>query len=324
MDAYARHAARSTVDMDNCFVVYDYAGEHSAGDSVSVELSSDGTSWSTLRSHTGNVAGATRAISLGPSWWGLEAVHLRFRIQTDASGVDEGGLIDDVSLRCESYVNPFAQLAGTSMSSPHVAGVAGLLFSQRPSASVAEVRAALLETTDALPSFAGLTVTGGRLSAGRALARFAAPAPGPPEAPPVAPPEVPADAPDELREPPRAVTSPATSPLALARAFRRLLAARSPRTLPARPRLAFRYRSRARGTLAAELLGPRGRGAKRPLLGRGATRFRRPATRKVTLALTRRGASHFARGRRRGLVLRVTFRPLRGRARTATVRVRLR
>jgi len=334
MNAFARHLPRSTEDKDNCLLVYDYAGGHATGDSVSVELSPDGASWTTLRTHTGSLSRRTEAIVLGPSWWGRPGVHLRFRVQTDGAGVGGGGLIDNVTLRCESYVNPFGQLAGTSMASPHVAGVAGLLFSQRPSASVADVRAALLETTDPVAGFAGATVTGGRLSAARALARFAA-APPLPVPPPVAMPLLlPLDAPSEPPEvvqdppppPPLGSLAPPTAsgPLSLARAFRQILAGFSARDLSARPRLAFRYRSRVRGVVAAQLLGPRGRGGQRPLLGRGAGRFTRPATRAVALRLTRQGIAHFGAGRRRGLVVRVTFRPVRGKTRTATVRVRLR
>jgi thermitase len=72
---------------------------------------------------------------------------------------------------------------GTSMAAPHVAGAAALLFARVAGISVADVRSALLSTTDRLSSMAGRTVTEGRLNLARALAAVA-----PPEQPPPAPP----------------------------------------------------------------------------------------------------------------------------------------
>jgi hypothetical protein len=57
-----------------------------------------------------------------------------------------------------------------------VSGAAGLLFSLEPSATVSEVREALLAGVDPVPALTGLTATGGRLDAAAALAALA-PAP---------------------------------------------------------------------------------------------------------------------------------------------------
>jgi subtilisin family serine protease len=62
---------------------------------------------------------------------------------------------------------------GTSMASPHVAGTAALLWARHPTASVGEVRQALLSGVDRRPSLVGRTVTGGRLNARRALEELA-------------------------------------------------------------------------------------------------------------------------------------------------------
>ena len=58
---------------------------------------------------------------------------------------------------------------GTSMATPHVSGAAALQWSRFPSATVAQVRTALLSSVDVKTSLVGKTVTGGRLNVYRAL-----------------------------------------------------------------------------------------------------------------------------------------------------------
>ena len=64
----------------------------------------------------------------------------------------------------------YGYLSGTSQATPMVTGTAALMFSLDPSATVTQVRNALLAGVDPLPSLAGKTVTGGRLDAWKALA----------------------------------------------------------------------------------------------------------------------------------------------------------
>jgi hypothetical protein len=63
------------------------------------------------------------------------------------------------------------------MAAPQVSGTAALLFSEKPTASVEEVRDALLSSVDPTPSLAGKATSGGRLNAARALAWLEPPAP---------------------------------------------------------------------------------------------------------------------------------------------------
>jgi subtilisin family serine protease len=59
--------------------------------------------------------------------------------------------------------NSYGTFSGTSMATPHVAGAVALYASANPNATAAEIRTALLSSTDATASLVGKTVTGGRL-----------------------------------------------------------------------------------------------------------------------------------------------------------------
>ncbi|HJQ32127.1 MAG TPA: S8 family serine peptidase [Pyrinomonadaceae bacterium] len=63
----------------------------------------------------------------------------------------------------------YEEHSGTSMATPFVAGVAGLVLSVEPDLSVKELRERILNTADRLDSLRGKVVTGGRVNAARAV-----------------------------------------------------------------------------------------------------------------------------------------------------------
>ena len=63
----------------------------------------------------------------------------------------------------------YTNFAGTSAASPAVAGAVGLLKAFRPNASAVEIRQALIDSVDQVPSLQGRMVSGGRLNVYRAL-----------------------------------------------------------------------------------------------------------------------------------------------------------
>jgi subtilisin family serine protease len=63
----------------------------------------------------------------------------------------------------------YKSFRGTSMAAPHVSGVAALILSMFPNASVSELRERLLSTAVSVPALKGKVRSGGRVSAYRAL-----------------------------------------------------------------------------------------------------------------------------------------------------------
>jgi len=104
---------------------------------------------------------------------------------------------------------------GTSMAAPHAAGAAALLVSARLGATVAELRAALLNTVDAKAALSGYAATGGRLNAAAALAAIATPTATPtptPTAIPTPAPPAPTPGPTPTLAPPAPPAPPVTTP----------------------------------------------------------------------------------------------------------------
>jgi subtilisin family serine protease len=153
----------------DCVLKFTYGTFLAAGDLLFVESSADDTTWPALGVF-GNTGGAVRsaAFELGAAG----SRYYRFHLTSNASGTSDGVYIDNVRLACPGGTygaGDYQFLNGTSMASPHVAGAAAVLFSARPLAPVAKVRAALLDGGDPVAGLSGKTVSGRRLNLNGAL-----------------------------------------------------------------------------------------------------------------------------------------------------------
>jgi serine protease len=92
-----------------------------------------------------------------------------------ATSVDLGA--PGVNILSTTPSNTYSVFSGTSMATPHVAGVAALVLSANGTLSTAELKAVLLTSGDSKPSLAGKTLTGKRLNAASALAAAGPPVP---------------------------------------------------------------------------------------------------------------------------------------------------
>ena len=138
------------------------------------------------------VAGrADAAINSGDilrTWWGTGGVndvidvsrfdngplYLRFGLSSDGDTTRDGVYVDNVRVTCiaTTYSGGGASdcvtLSGTSMATPHVAGVAALVLARTPAHTTASLRRSLVDTGDVVAGLApsaGITLSGRRLNA---------------------------------------------------------------------------------------------------------------------------------------------------------------
>lgn len=141
-------------------------------------VSTDGASWTPVTSYTGfssamggEFTSATIDLS---SVAGESSAYIAFRLESDGMFAGSDGLVgvavDDISINQGSwseadYTNAYAYMSGTSMATPHVAGIAALTLAQWPGIDAASLKKALMKGSDPVPSLDGMCVTGGRANA---------------------------------------------------------------------------------------------------------------------------------------------------------------
>lgn len=107
---------------------------------------------------------------------GKPLAYFRFRIQTDASGTADGYYLDDVAVSALGIgLDTYESLSGTSMATPHVSGLAALIWSANPGLAALQVKSRILDCVDRLPDLSGKLFTAGRINASNSLQNIPAP-----------------------------------------------------------------------------------------------------------------------------------------------------
>lgn len=103
-----------------------------------------------------------------------ENMKLRFLWKTNSTdNVYLGCLIENLEIAhySDGASNQYEFLQGTSMATPHVVGLAGLVWGYKPNLTTTQMKSVILETGDSLSALSGKIVTGKRINAHKAMIR---------------------------------------------------------------------------------------------------------------------------------------------------------
>jgi len=137
-----------------------------------LEASRDGIHWDTIAHGSGN---SSRWIEQEFSLTDYDTspfLYIRFRLTTDGSVGSNSIYIDTVKISAfdpSSTKNSYRFLDGTSMATPYVSGLSGLVKAIHQDYTTLQIKNAILKNVDAESSLRGKILTEGRINAGRTL-----------------------------------------------------------------------------------------------------------------------------------------------------------
>jgi len=111
-------------------------------------------------------------VDLSPLWDISNSIKVGFNLYSNPNMAYDGVYIDNVWLNYQNLLvtgHDYASFDGTSMATPHVAGLAGLILARYPMVTVQGLKDRILRGVDFLPNLQGKVLTSGRINALKAL-----------------------------------------------------------------------------------------------------------------------------------------------------------
>jgi len=145
-----------------------------------IEASRDGITWDTITAYSGDSNGWTVIDCSLANYDNSPYLNIRFRLTTDGSAGASSVYIDNVNIAAfdpSSVQQDYIFLDGTSMATPYVSGLAGLVKAMNFSYSPIKIKDAILNNVDVERSLSGKILTGGRINASKTISGIVPTAP---------------------------------------------------------------------------------------------------------------------------------------------------
>jgi subtilisin family serine protease len=174
-DNWARTSALDLTGRRDCTVQFHaYVQVESwFGDFVAIEVSNSANGpWVQAGTGFNGFAESNFDQRIPTEFSGDAKVFVRIHLHEDGEfDTGDGVFVDDFSVQCAGrYTSAsYEYLSGTSMATPHVAGVAALVLAKNPGFTTGQIKGRLLTSVDKKASLAGKVLTGGRINAMKAV-----------------------------------------------------------------------------------------------------------------------------------------------------------